>query len=96
MKDALMGFLAFGANLVGILATLTMLVMMMAGGANSTAAQISRIKWIMLSIAVVALVSVAGSIWSMVAGRWGTASAVGIVPAVYCVTLAVVFLRMEA
>jgi len=96
MKAALMSFLAFGANLVGIGSTLAMLVMMMAGGVNSTDVQISRIKWMMLSIAFVALLSVAASIWAMVAGRLGIAAAVGIIPAVFCATLVVVLLRMEA
>ena len=96
MKAAMMGFLAFGANLIGIGSTLVMLVMLMAGGANSTDAQISRIKWMMLSIAIVALFSVAASIWAMVAGRLGIAAAVGIIPAVYCTVLVVALLRIEA
>ena len=81
--------------IVGILASLTILVMLMAGGANSSEAQIRQIKWMMLSVAVVQVLALAGSIWLLIEHRGGLACAAGILPFVYAVVLVTVLVKLE-
>ena len=92
MQQAIFAILSM---IVGILASLTMLVMLMAGGANSSEAQIRQIKWMMLSVAVVQVLALAGSIWLLIEHRGGLACAAGILPFVYAVVLVTVLVKLE-
>lgn len=73
----------------GALGSLMLLTLCMAGGANSTPAQIHAIKIWMLVIAVVGLVTFIGGVWLTASGRpwWG--AAVGGLPMLVTVTLMV-------
>ena len=92
MQQAIFAILSM---IVGILASLTILVMLMAGGANSSEAQIRQIKWMMLSVAVVQVLALAGSIWLLIEHRGGLACAAGILPFVYAVVLVTVLVKLE-
>jgi len=78
--------------LVGVGATLTMIVLLLAGSPNSTPAQMTQIKMLMLGMAVCGLVCVVGAIWAMVAGRHGLAAGVGIGPMVVAIVMFIVLL----
>jgi ABC-type Mn2+/Zn2+ transport system permease subunit len=71
------------AGVAGTIGFLMVLVMLMAGGANSTPQQIRRIKQLMLLTTVVGLGCVIGGAWLSVRGSpwWG--SGVAMVPAVF-------------
>ena len=79
----------------GALATLMMLVMLMASGANSSPAQILQIKWMMIGVAVIGLGGLVGGIWTLVAGRPWVSAGIGIVPAVAVMVLVVVLVKLE-
>lgn len=80
---------------IGLLATLTMLVMLIAGGANSTPAEITQIKWMMIGVALVGLVGLVGGIWGIVAGRPWLGAGFGIAPLVASIALVVVLVKLE-
>lgn len=87
--------LAVVSMIIGGLGSLTMLVMLMAGGANSSEAQIRQIKWMMLSVAVVQVLALAGSIWLLVAHRGWASCGVGLIPFIYAIVLVTVLVKLE-
>jgi len=82
--------LAILSTLTGMGATLLMLVLLLAGSPNSTPAQLSQIKWLMLSVAVVGLIGTVAAIWSMCVHRHGLGAAIGFAPALFVVILFVI------
>lgn len=87
--------LAVLSMIIGGLSSLTMLVMLMAGGANSSEVQIRQIKWMMLSVAVVQVLALAGSIWLLIAHRGWSSCGVGLIPLVYAIVLVTVLIKIE-
>ena len=81
--------IAVFALLAGAIASLMMLTMCMAGGANSTPAQIHAIKMWMLVIAFGGLVTFVGGIWLTATGRAWIGAGVGGLPAAVVFGLAV-------
>lgn len=79
----------------GGLATLTMLVMLMAGGANSSPAQITQIKWMMIGVALVGVIGLGGAVWAMIAGKPWLGAGLGIAPAVVVIAMIVVLVKLE-
>lgn len=79
------GFFAGLAVAAGVLGTLMILVMCLAGGANSTPLQIRRIKQIMLLTAVLGAAMAAGGIWLIVKGFPGYAALVGGFPMLFVI-----------
>jgi hypothetical protein len=80
----------------GALATLMMLVMLMAGGANSSPAQILQIKWMMMGVAVIGLGGLVGGIWTLIAGRPWVSAGIGIMPAVVAIGMFVVLMVVQS
>lgn len=87
--------LAVLSTIAGCLATLTMLVMLMAGGANASPAHITQIKWMMLGISAVGVAGLVGGIWAVVAGRPWLGAGLGGLPVVVVVVLVVVLVKLE-
>lgn len=65
---------------IGALGTLMALVMLLAGGANSTPAQLTSIKRWMLAWGVIGVASLVGCVWLLQARRPMTAAGVGVFP----------------
>ena len=87
--------LAIVSMLLGTGATLVGLVFCMAGGANSSEAQIRAIKAIMLGFGLCWVASLAVGIWALATGRPGWAAGIGILPLVVVVTLFIVAVVLE-
>jgi hypothetical protein len=87
------GFFAGLAVAAGVLGTLTMLVMCLAGAPNSSPPQIRRIKQIMLLSAVLGAAMAAGGIWLIVQGHPWWAALVGGFPMIF-VTGGIVYLSL--
>lgn len=83
------------ALIVGVLSSLSMIVLLMAGMANANDAHLRQGKRMMLSIALMQLVVIAGCVWLMLVDRPWTASAVGIFPLVAVVVLIVILVKIE-
>ena len=79
--------LAILSMIIGGLSSLTMLVFLLAGGANSTEAQIRQIKWMIAATLVIEALSLAGSIWLLIEHRGWSACAVGLIPLMYAIAL---------
>lgn len=80
---------------VSVLAVLTFMVMLMAGGANAKPAQITQIKVMLAVSAVVGLGCLGGAVWAMVAGRPMMGACIGVAPAVLCVVAVIVMVKTE-
>lgn len=87
--------LAILSTLVSLGASLMMLVLLLAGGANSTQKQIAQIRVFIWSVIAITVLSVGLAIWAMVKARYGLAAAVGIVPAAACAGLLIWMLVTE-
>jgi len=83
------------STIVGVGATLCMLVMLMAGGANAKPAAITQLKWLMVSVAVVGLASVIAAVWAFVHHRHWLSAGLGIAPLVYAIVLVIVLVQLE-
>ena len=88
-------FAAIAARLIGLLSSLSMLVMLMAGLANSKPPQIQQGKWMGLGILVVQVLSLAAAVWLMTQRRNLHASIAGLVPLACVVVLLIVLVRIE-
>lgn len=91
----LMFALAITSLLFGVLVSLVMIVMFLAGGANSNAAKIRQIKWFLASVVAVELLSMSCSIGLLVAGQTGYACGVGLVPVLYAIALVAMLMKLE-
>lgn len=80
---------AICSTLLGMLATLMMLVLLMAGGANSSPQQITFIKFSMLAMLLICLISVVGAVWLMVARHPWWAAMAGAIPAFAAIALTI-------
>lgn len=87
--------LAILSIVAGLLATLTMLVMIMAGGANAKPNDIRILKIAMVSVIVVGLGATIAAVTLIVRGKSGLAALVGLIPVVFDVALVVVALVTE-
>lgn len=89
----LLKVLAVVSMLAATLVCLTMLVLLMAGGANAKPSHITVLKWLMAGTGAVWLLGVGGGIWAMIAGRDGLAACLAAVPIVACIaTFAVMWI----
>ncbi|MBL0869679.1 MAG: hypothetical protein IBJ18_03785 [Phycisphaerales bacterium] len=86
---------AISASFIGLLSSLGMIVMLMAGMANAKERQLRQGKRMMLAIAVMEVAALAGAVWLMVEDRPWLASAVGIFPLVAVVVLLIVLVKIE-
>jgi hypothetical protein len=80
---------------VSVLAVLTFMVMLMAGGANAKPAQITQIKVMLLASVMIGLACTGGAVWAMVAGRPMTGAWIGATPTVLCVATVIVMIKLE-
>lgn len=71
------------SGVAGVIGTLMILVFLMAGGANSTPAQIRRIKLAMLATAVLGVGCVVGGVWLSTYGYRGWGCGVALAPALF-------------
>lgn len=94
--DVMLQFiLAIISSLFGMLASLCMLVLMMAGLANSNDVHLRQGKCMMWGIVAVQVVSLIAAIWLMVQRKHLVASMAGFVPVVVVVTLLVILIKIE-
>lgn len=91
----MLAILAVLSTLVGIGASLLMLVLLMAGGANSSEQQIRQIWIFIWTVLGVAFLGVVGATWCFVKARYGLAATFGIAPAVLCLSLLIWMLVTE-
>lgn len=86
---------AIAALFIGVLSSLGMLVLLMAGMANAKEDHLRQGKRMMLAIALMQLVVLVAGVWLMVADRPWIASAVGIFPLMAVVVLVVILVKIE-
>lgn len=83
------------ASIVGIMSSLGMLILLMAGLANAKPAQLQQGKWMMWGIVAVQVVALTGAVWLMLKHKPWMASAAGITPFVVVVVLIVILVKIE-
>lgn len=80
-------------SIVGMLGSIAIavctLVLLMAGGANSSPKQIHELKMMMLGVALVTLIGLVGVIWAFIKARYGMATAFAVLPGAACIGLVV-------
>ena len=81
--------------LIGGISSLTTLVMLLAGGANSTPTQIRQIKWMIASVVLVQVLALAGSIWLLIEKRGWPSCFVGVSPLIFAIVLVIVLVKIE-
>lgn len=69
-----------------------MLVLLMASMPNATPARLAEIRWCMLTVALVGLGSLGGSVWAIASDRAWLAAGIGFAPVVFCIALFVFLL----
>lgn len=89
-------FPAILSTLVSAVASLTMLVLLIASTPNSTPSALAQIKWLMLAVALVAFLGIGGSIWAMTSHRLSLATLIGIAPAVFSAILLLALLILQS
>lgn len=80
---------------IGMLSSLSMLVLLMGGLANAKETQIRQGKMMMLGIAVVEAISLAIAVWLMVQRKHGYASIAGAMPLAVVITMIVILVKIE-
>lgn len=88
-------FTAIVASAIGVLSSVTMLVLLAASLANAKPANIQQAKWMALGIGLVQLLSLITAIWLMTRDKHWYAAAAGIFPLVAVLTLVIVLVRIE-
>ncbi|MFO0873387.1 MAG: hypothetical protein U0575_05390 [Phycisphaerales bacterium] len=81
--------LALLCMLAGGGASLVMLVLLMASGANSSPERLREIWILFWSVIAVGLLGLVGALWALAKARHGVAAIAGLVPAAYCMALVV-------
>jgi hypothetical protein len=94
-SSMLVTILSIAAMLIGVGASLTMILMFFAGAANSDPIQIRQMKWMVASVILVQFVALGGAIGLLVVDRGWLACGAGLLPALYAVILTVVLVRLE-
>jgi hypothetical protein len=79
--------IAILATLAGGGMSLITLVMLMAGGANSSPKQVRELKIMMLCVLLLAMGSLVGAIWTFIKERYGLSALIGVAPAIACIAL---------
>ncbi len=87
--------LAIVACVIGVLSSLTMLVLLAASLANAKPASIQQAKWMALGIGVVQFASLVGAIWLMNHDKHWYAAATGIFPLFAVIALVIVLIGIE-
>jgi hypothetical protein len=83
------------ATVGGVLASLVMTVMLIAGAPNSSPAQMAEINASMSAVGIVGLACVVGAILAGVKGRLGLAAKIGIAPLPLNILFFIVLLVLE-
>ena len=86
---------AIVATIVGVISSLCMLVLLMAGLANAKPAQLQQGKWMMWGIVAVQVAALAAAVWLMVRHKPWWASAAGIAPLAVVIVLIVILVKIE-
>ncbi len=84
--------LAIFASLVGLVASVVLLVLLLAGSPNSSPQQLATIKSWMIATGVVGVLGLVGAVWLMIVRRPMPAAAVGGAPALFCIIAFIIML----
>lgn len=87
--------LPFIAVAVSLLFTLFALGMMAFGCANMPPAKITIMKWLATGTTAVCLAGVTAAVLTFIAGRYGLAATLGILPAAFVVVLFIVLVKIS-
>lgn len=88
-------FPAVVSALVSAVASLTMLVLLLACTPNSTPQALAQIKWLMSAVIVVAFVGIGGAVWAMASHKLSLATLLGIAPAFFSAVLLIALLVFQ-
>lgn len=83
------------STFVGLGVSVLMLILLLAASPNSKPADFAVLKTLMWSVTIIGLLGVSGASWAMYVSKHILASGIGISPAVFCVVLLIVMLRMQ-
>ena len=87
--------MSFVSIFVSILATLTMLVLLVASAPNSSPRQSLEIKLMMSAVGLIGLAGPGVSIWAMLAGRPSLALWAGLSPTIFVAALFIFLMTVE-
>jgi len=88
--------LAILMNLSGAVVSLFLLVMLMAGGANSKPAQLIILKQLIWGVSVVGILGLGSGIWTLLIGRVWLSVALGAIPSLVALTIVTVSIKLSA
>lgn len=83
------------ASIIGLLGSLSTLVLLMAGMANAKTAHLQQGKWMMWGIVIVQALSLTAAVWLMVRHKPWHASIAGIFPLIVVVVLIGILVEIE-
>jgi hypothetical protein len=86
---------AIFAMIIGVLASLCMIALLFAGMPNGSPELLTRIKRLMLSVALIGAIGLISAIVALIKDRTGLSMSLGIVPAAYCAILFIVLMIVE-
>ncbi|HLO41520.1 MAG TPA: hypothetical protein VK176_10890 [Phycisphaerales bacterium] len=86
---------AIVASIVGVLSSLTMLILLMAGLANAKPAHLQQGKWMMWGIILVQAISLTAAVWLMVRHRHWHAAIAGVSPLIIVIVLIIILVKIE-
>ena len=87
--------LAITANLIGLLCSLVMIVMFLAGSANASPAVIDQMKWLHASVVLVQLLALSSSVAMLYFNRGWFACGAALLPIPFAIVLVTVLVVME-
>lgn len=87
--------LAVCSMLMGVGASVLMLVLLLASTPNSSPQQLAQIRGWMLAIGVLAAMSLVGSVWALIVKKPLPAAGVGALPLLFCVVSFIVLWRSQ-
>lgn len=80
---------------IGLVASLTMIVMFLAGSANSDPIALRQMKWMAASVILVQFMALGGSIGLLIVDHRWMACGTGLFPAIFVIILTIVLVRIE-
>ncbi|MGE3109760.1 MAG: hypothetical protein AB7G11_06680 [Phycisphaerales bacterium] len=83
----MLSVLAILAIIAGVMASLGLFVLLLAGAPNSSPQMLARLKAGLLATAIIGTALMTGAVWALVEGRPGLAALVGGFPAAFLIGL---------
>ncbi|HLO42136.1 MAG TPA: hypothetical protein VK176_14010 [Phycisphaerales bacterium] len=83
------------STFLGAGTSVLMLILLLMASPNSKPADFAMLKGLMWSVVAIGVLGLSGASWAMYLSRHVLATGIGITPAVYCIGLLIVVLRIQ-